>query len=739
MGKQKRKILLVEDEAILAMDERLTIERFGYAVQVAGNGQKAVDIACNDPAISLVLMDIDLGKGIDGTQAAEQILEKRELPIVFLTSHAEREMVQKVKGITRYGYVLKNSGEFVLEEAISMALELFEASACMESEIESRKQTEQTLRERNHFIETVLEHLPIGLAVNYVDKGKAHYINPKFAEIYGWPPEELTDIASFFEKVYPDEQYRKEITDRIMADISSGDPSRMHWEEIQITRKDGTKGLVDAKNIPIPDQNFMISTVQDVTEKKASKATNLLQSEALEAIGDAVIVTDVAGAITYHNSAAASLYGFPKDTAVGQYINEVIPLATETSDEHRQVLAAVGKYPNWSGEIVISSTTLPKSTLAVANYPLKNENGQVDAVVLISRRKHHGPSVHKHKPGEHYLEKELYELAHRDSSIFSFLREGSLDGMWYWDLEHQENEWMDNRFWELFGYDPEEKRHDPAEWQDLIHPEDLKVALENFHEHLKDPDHPYDQVVRYRHKEGGWVHVRCRGIAIRAEDGTPIRMLGVHNDLTELMAKIETERTLRHELNHRIKNNLAIVKSLISLKESEDDQGVDLTNIQNQIDTIRLVHEKLQATEELSSIELIPYVEAVLQSVLDPTVQTEITGFAVEVSSQVAVPLGLILNELATNAIKHGFTDNGEKRFVVEVRDPHSEGSKVKIMVWNSGSPIPENVSLESPTSLGMRLVAQLVSQLGSTLAVTRGPNPTFEFEVESSKPPTSS
>jgi two-component sensor histidine kinase len=184
---------------------------------------------------------------------------------------------------------------------------------------------------------------------------------------------------------------------------------------------------------------------------------------------------------------------------------------------------------------------------------------------------------------------------------------------------------------------------------------------------------------------------------------------------------------------------LAIVKSLISLKASEDDQWVDLTNIQNQIDTIRLVHEKLQATEELSSIELIPYIEAVLQSVLDPTVETEITGFAVEVSSQVAVPLGLILNELATNAIKHGFTDNGEKRFVVEVRDPHSESSQVKIMVWNSGSPIPESVSFESPTSLGMRLVTQLVSQLGSTLAVKRGPNPTFEFEVESSTPPMSS
>lgn len=70
-------------------------------------------------------MDIDLGDGkMDGTEAAEMILNEYELPIVFLTSHAEKEMVEKGKGITRYGYVLKNAGEFVLIEAITMAFEL---------------------------------------------------------------------------------------------------------------------------------------------------------------------------------------------------------------------------------------------------------------------------------------------------------------------------------------------------------------------------------------------------------------------------------------------------------------------------------------------------------------------------------------------------------------------------------------------------------------------------------------
>ena len=147
-----------------------------------------------------------------------------------------------------------------------------------------------------------------------------------------------------------------------------------------------------------------------------------------------------------------------------------------------------------------------------------------------------------------YLKDELDKLILSDISIFEFIKSASLDGMWYWDLEHPENEWMSERFWEVMGYDPAKMKHLASEWQDKIFPEDLEVAIDNFHKHLEDPNHPYDQVVRYKHKDGSTVWVRCRGIAIRDKDGKPIRMLGAHNDLTEIMnAKQEIE-----ELNKQL-------------------------------------------------------------------------------------------------------------------------------------------------------------------------------------------
>ena len=156
---------------------------------------------------------------------------------------------------------------------------------------------------------------------------------------------------------------------------------------------------------------------------------------------------------------------------------------------------------------------------------------------------------------EHYLKQELYALMQSDPTLFDFLQAAALDGMWYWDLEHPEHEWMSAEFWTLFGYDPASKTHNPSAWHDIIHPEDLKLALHNFEQHCADAQHPYDQIVRYKHAQGHTVWVRCRGLAIRDEAGKPVRMLGAHMDLTELMQVKETLETKAAELeesNHRL-------------------------------------------------------------------------------------------------------------------------------------------------------------------------------------------
>ncbi len=174
---------------------------------------------------------------------------------------------------------------------------------------------------------------------------------------------------------------------------------------------------------------------------------------------------------------------------------------------------------------------------------------------------------------EHYLKKELYELLKSDERIFDFIQEGSLDGLWYWDLEHPENEWMSARFWKVLGYDPDEMPHKASAWQDMINQDDLNTALDNFQKHMADPEHPYDQEVRYTHKNGSIVWVRCRGLALRDGNGKPYRMLGAHQDITALKQSQEQLKAEKEKLRVNEEKYRAIYDNAPLAFQSLDADG----------------------------------------------------------------------------------------------------------------------------------------------------------------------
>lgn len=134
----------------------------------------------------------------------------------------------------------------------------------------------------------------------------------------------------------------------------------------------------------------------------------------------------------------------------------------------------------------------------------------------------------------------------RDTHM-SFLN-ASGDGYWDWLLQ-EDYEYMSPRFWEIFGFSPEEKPHKPSAWQDLINQDDLKVALQNFDLHVQSKgEHPYEQEVRYRHKNGSIVTVLCRGSVVEWHGDKPIRMIGTHTDITELKRQSQVLKSQAKEL-----------------------------------------------------------------------------------------------------------------------------------------------------------------------------------------------
>ncbi|TVR16300.1 MAG: PAS domain S-box protein [Balneolaceae bacterium] len=136
-----------------------------------------------------------------------------------------------------------------------------------------------------------------------------------------------------------------------------------------------------------------------------------------------------------------------------------------------------------------------------------------------------------------YLQKELYELVRGGDTILNFFQNVSLDGMWYWDLENPENEWMSESFWTTLGYDPAEMPHKMSAWKDIVNKEDLARVEKAIHKHLSDPYTRFNEIIRYKHKAGHTVWIRCVGMAIRDEEGKPVRMLGTHTDITKEIRK----------------------------------------------------------------------------------------------------------------------------------------------------------------------------------------------------------
>ncbi len=156
---QKKTILLVEDEALIAMMEARQLEKEGYAVVTAANGPAAIAAVHElHGGIDLILMDIDLGHGMDGTEAAAEILKDHDIPVVFLSSHTEKEVVEKTEKITSYGYVVKNSGSVVLDASIKMAFKLYGANRELRRKERMLTESEEKYR---------LLHEQAGIAVGF--------------------------------------------------------------------------------------------------------------------------------------------------------------------------------------------------------------------------------------------------------------------------------------------------------------------------------------------------------------------------------------------------------------------------------------------------------------------------------------------------------------------------------------------------------------------------------------------
>ncbi len=224
-------ILLVEDEAITAMAVSMELRAEGYDVTHVLTGEGAVDaVTESNGPFSIILMDVDLGAGIDGTEAARRILAAREIPIVFLSSHTEKDIVARTESISSYGYVVKNSGITVLDASIKMAIKLFEARR-------SEREKDQALRTSEERFQALFERAPLGYQ-SLDAEGRLVEVNEAWLAILGYTREEI--MGAWFGDFLPPE-YQAAFRQRFPLFKATG---KVHTE-FEMIHKNGSHRLVE--------------------------------------------------------------------------------------------------------------------------------------------------------------------------------------------------------------------------------------------------------------------------------------------------------------------------------------------------------------------------------------------------------------------------------------------------------------------------------------------------------------
>lgn len=299
--------------------------------------------------------------------------------------------------------------------------------------------------------------------------------------------------------------------------------------------------------------------------------------------------------------------------------------------------------------------------------------------------------------------------------------------------------WYNERWYAYTGTTPTQMKG--WGWQSVHDPDQLPFILARWQESLASGQ-PFDMTFPLRGADGVFRPFLTRIIPIKDDAGQVRRWFGTNTDISELKqamdqveASLAEKEVMLREIHHRVKNNLQVISSMVSLQaENMTDARIraELNDMRDRVRSMALVHEKLYQTGDLARLDFAEYVRSLLQylwrshSAMAQQVQLEQSLAAVPMSIETAVPCGLILNELVGNALKHAFIAGrgGKIRVALEL----TPSGLIRLVVGDNGVGLPQGFDWQQSPSLGLRLVQILARQLGGT--VEKGSGPGTEFQI---------
>ncbi|HEY9904603.1 MAG TPA: PAS domain S-box protein [Candidatus Sericytochromatia bacterium] len=307
----------------------------------------------------------------------------------------------------------------------------------------------------------------------------------------------------------------------------------------------------------------------------------------------------------------------------------------------------------------------------------------------------------------------------------------------------------------LYGYTPEELIADKNLWVSRVLPEDLEnVILPKYEDIFAERTAQLEY--RFRHKDGRLRWFSMTMLSQRDEATNSWVITSVNTDISEakaaaalrkqaeerLEASLQEKEALLKEVHHRVKNNLQVVSSLLDLQSQriQEPQILEMfRESQNRVRSMALIHEKLYQSESLSKVNLADYIESLVMYLIQTyainpdriTLHLNLEPVALNLDS--AIPCGLILNELVSNALKHAFPGDRGGTLWINLRClrfdiPHEASDAFELVVGNDGVKLPEFPNFCSTKSLGFQLVNVLIQQLHGQMEVSQSQGTEFKL-----------
>ena len=301
--------------------------------------------------------------------------------------------------------------------------------------------------------------------------------------------------------------------------------------------------------------------------------------------------------------------------------------------------------------------------------------------------------------------------------------ESSLAGFWDWNMVTDE-EYLSPRFKEMFGYSESEMESSPDAWQKIAFQEDLPDMLASLNSHIKSKGKiPFNIIIRYFHKNGSTVWVRCNGKVVKwGKKGEPLRLIGCHVDITEekklefqLKKAIKERDVLLKEVHHRVKNNLQLILSLSRLKDK--DGKVETHEIEDSINSIAMAYEAIYKTDDLDVVKIKTYINQIVSPLIQQqNIEFKIVSVDYKQNIDFLIPIGLIITELVNNSMKHGRVSSVLMKISIEVK---KQKNILNLTFRDNGVGYGKNInSIREDNSFGIAIIDGLIEQLNGSITL---------------------